>query len=269
MIAAVSNIAWGPEDDAAAYEMLKRHEVEALEIAPTRFWPDLAGVPAGEGERKADELAELGLGVCGFQALLYGRPDLQVFGRDGGRACRDYLKGACRLAGSMGAGSLVFGAPKNRLRGELSKDEAFQLAVDFFTEVGDAAAQHGVWLCLSPNPKEYGADFLLNLEEAAALAEAVNSPGVALNIDMGELALTGMDAGQAVWEYGLLAGHFHVSEPMLEPFDPARRAHQQAASALREMQYEGRVSLEMRAPAGGLAAVEKALEGMKRVYFRG
>ena len=158
------------------------------------------------------------------------------------------------------------GAPKNRLRGGLSHEAAFAAGTDFFREVGDTAAACRTRLCLEPNPAAYGADFLLNAAETAALVEAVNSPGIALNFDMGEQALNNADAAANVLLFASLIGHFHVSEPMLEPFDPARSAHAKSASALRAAGFTGAVSLEMKPPAGGLPALRAAIAALKTAY---
>ncbi|MDB6138179.1 MAG: sugar phosphate isomerase/epimerase [Verrucomicrobiaceae bacterium] len=89
MILSVSNIAWPVADDPAAYEMLGEEGIRQLEIAPPRFWPNLATVEEGDARRHADEITQRALLICSFQALLFGRPDLQVIGDQGGRECID------------------------------------------------------------------------------------------------------------------------------------------------------------------------------------
>ncbi|MEI6535113.1 MAG: TIM barrel protein, partial [Verrucomicrobiaceae bacterium] len=155
---AVSNIAWPAADDEAALGMLQASGVNLIEIAPTRHWPDLTQVDESEARGFAEILHQNGFSICAFQALLFGKPELQVFGSDNGRACLDYLESVCRLAGWMGAKALVFGSPKNRLRGALSFDAALAKATDFFRVLGDAAIKNGVIVCIEPNPSAYGCD---------------------------------------------------------------------------------------------------------------
>jgi D-psicose/D-tagatose/L-ribulose 3-epimerase len=264
---AVSNIAWPAADDEAALEMLQAATVRHIEIAPTRHWPDLAQVDESAARSVAEKWHARGFSICAFQALLFGKPELQVFGPDGGRACLEYLGSVCRLAGWMGAKALVFGSPKSRLRGDLPLNVSLAKAVDFFRVLGGAAMKNGVIVCIEPNPSAYGCDFIQTANEAAALVERVNSPGIKMNLDMGELIMNGAIAGRAVEELLMYAGHFHVSEPMLQPFDPKREAHLQAASALKKASYQGVVSLEMKTPQGGLPVVNEALRNMLRVYF--
>ena len=264
---AVSNIAWSVADDDAAFALLEAAGVRHLEIAPTRLWPDLATVPEDEARDFAGKVRARGFAICGFQALLFGKPGLLVFGEDGGRACLDYLAKVCRLAKWMGAGALVFGSPRNRLRGALSFDEAFARGRDFFSRAGEAAAAEGVVICIEPNPDIYGCDFLQTAAETACMVQAVDSPGVRLNLDMGELIHHGTDVARAVREFLPLAGHFHASEPMLAPFDASRAAHREAARALQATDYTGIVSLEMKAPPDGLPVVRRALQDLLEIYF--
>ncbi|MDB6119300.1 MAG: sugar or sugar nucleotide oxidoreductase [Verrucomicrobiaceae bacterium] len=263
---AVSNIAWPVAEDPEAYEMLSEEGVRHLEIAPPRFWPDLAQVTESEARQRARDVEKNGLLVCSFQSLLFGRPDLQVFGEDGGKECRDYLCAICKLAGWMGAGAMVFGSPKNRLRGTLSLDEATRRAADFFRFVGDAAVANGTVLCLEPNPADYGGDFLLTTQQVAQLVYLVDSPGIRVNLDMGEAIMNEADVARTISDYLPLAGHFHASEAMLAPFNAKTPAHRLAAEALKAADYDGIVSLEMKTPAGGLPAVHQALLDMRRVY---
>lgn len=263
---AVSNIAWTAAQDEAAYEMLREEGVQHLEIAPTRFWPDLTQVTETEARACADRLAAEGLTICAFQALLFGKPELQLFGEDRGRALIDYMKGVCGIASWMGAKALVFGSPKNRLRGALPMEEAWERALDAFFELGEFATEHGTVICLEPNPPAYGADFLTDVEEAARLVEACNSDGIALNFDMGAIILQEANAKRMVRKFLPISGHFHVSEPMLEPFQEERIQHHDASAVLRGADYQGVISVEMKTPAGGLTIVRDSIRRIKQVY---
>ena len=263
---AVSNIAWPVADDEAGYAMLEAAGVTHLEIAPPRWWPDLTQVTEVEARRATDQLLRRGFRICAFQALLFGKPALHVFGADDGRACLEYLEKICQLAAWMGAKSLVFGAPKNRLRGHLSTDDAFVKGRDFFRALGDVAVQNGVVVCIEPNPAIYGCDFLQTAAEATAMVQAVGSPGIRLNLDMGELIANNSDVTRTIRECLAHAGHFHASEPMLEPLDPAQKAHTEAAAALKEAGYTGFVSLEMKTPQGGLPVVARAVQSLMQIY---
>ncbi len=267
MIPCISNIAWQPEDDRLAYERLGELNLPAIEVAPGRIWQDLASANEDDAQREAEFMSQRGFVLGAFQALLFGKPELLVFGPDGGAACLAWLGHLCRLAGAAGVQALVFGSPKNRRRGDLTVEQATENGADFFKRLGDLAADHGTIVCLEPNPVAYGCDFMETIDRAAAMVERVDSPGLALNVDMGELILNGADVRRAIQDYIHLAGHFHASEPNLEPFTTHPEAHATAAETLRQCGYEGLVSLEMKTPAGGWDVVEESLRAMADVYF--
>ena len=47
----VSNIAWAADQDQAAGEILRKHGIEAVEIAPTKYWPAPCTPTADQLER--------------------------------------------------------------------------------------------------------------------------------------------------------------------------------------------------------------------------
>ncbi len=265
---AVSNIAWSPEEDSAAHALLRSHGVDLLEIAPTRFWSELSGVPKGAGARLARHLAGEGLRVCAFQALLFGRPDLVVFGDEAVRASTlAYLGAVAELAGILGAGAMVFGSPKNRLvPAGLSEREVMARAASFFHAAGDVAARHGTCFCLEPNPAAYGGNFMLTMDEAAAVVRAADSPGIRLQVDGGELAMNQEDLERVLPEHSSLIGHVHLSQPMLESFAVPWEGHARTAAALRRAGYHGVVSIEMKRQPDGLASVDQAIRFARTLY---
>ena len=198
----VSNIAWSPADDPLAHSLLVAEGVSLLELAPTRLWPDLSSVSSGYASALLSDLAFAGLSPYAFQALLYGRPDLGLFHPAAREACLDYLKLVVQLAARLGVTVLVFGSPKNRVRGELHSKAAFTIATEFFHSLGSHANQMGVQVCLEPNPPCYGCDFITNMNEAAALVRAVNSSGFRLHGDAGELSLNNEDVEAVLGEHG-------------------------------------------------------------------
>ena len=262
----VSNIAWKAEDERAAYRLLADAGVRHIELAPTRFWPDLRGITAAQVETVMAPLREHHLQPVAFQALLFGFPDFQILEPEKAAPCADYLRHVIDLAAAMGATALVFGSPKNRRRGELPADEARRRAVEFFAPLGAYAAARGVTVNVEPNPAAYGCDFLLTADEAAEVVRAVASPGVKLHADTGGWCMNGEDAEGNIRRHLDLVNHVHLSEPMLDTWSAPRVDHAVIAAALRRGGYRGCVSIEMKSTERGLAAVSEALAVARAHY---
>lgn len=264
----VSNIAWEPGEDAAVAAVLRREHVEAIELAPTKWREDALDASAADLDALWTKWHDLGLRIVSLQSLLFGRPELQLFGDAASRAAMmRHLRRSIDFAAAIQARTLVFGSPKNRIRGAMPMGEATTIAREFFHELGEYAFAHTTRVCLEANPPEYGCDFLTTTPEAVALARQVDHPGIGVNIDLGGIQLAGENARDSIELAGDLALHVHASEPNLAELASSVH-HTRAAEALRALAYRAFVSIEMRAvgSGGNVAAVERAVRLAKVLY---
>ncbi|MEI4272301.1 sugar phosphate isomerase/epimerase [Klenkia sp. LSe6-5] len=249
---AFSNLAWPAERDTAVLAELPRRGFDHLEIAPTRIWSDPLAVPEQELRAFRSQMEDHGLHVVALQSLLFGRPELQLFGDDDARAAlADHLVGMARLASAVGAQRLVFGSPGNRRRGALPVEEADAVAVPFFAELGRRAEDLGVCFCIEANPTAYKCDYLTDAVASTAFVRAVDSSGVRLHLDTACMALGGDDPVERVEDGVDVLAHVHLSAPQLGPVGPGGPVdHASFAEALRGSGYDGHVSVEMLVPSG-------------------
>jgi len=253
---AMSAIAWEPPEDDAAAAILREHGFEGVELAPTKIFPRPDAATGAEVSACRRAWEGRGLRIVALQALLFGRPELTVFG-DARERTHAYLSGVARLGGRLGAGALVFGSPRNRARGALPAAEAWRSAVAFFRALGSAAAEAGTCLCIEPNPPRYGADFITTSEEALRLVEEVASPGFGLHLDAACALLAGENLPARLRASAHVLRHVHLSEPDLAPVGAGGSLDLPAISAaLRDIGYAGWVSVEIK--PGGLEAVRTA-----------
>jgi sugar phosphate isomerase/epimerase len=265
---AASNIAWEPSDDDAAAAVLREHGFAAVEIAPTKWWDKPLEAPAPEIAEQRTGWAAREVPIVAMQALLFGRPDLQLFGSPVQRdELRAYLHGIIDLAASLGVRVLVFGSPKNRRRGSLSMVEAMRVAVPFFRAIGEHAAVHRMAFCIEPNPAAYDCDFITTMDEAFELDREVSQAGFMVHADLGGMTVNGEDPGLALARAPERLGHVHVSEPYLAEIGTGGAAHERAAAALHAIGYSGWVSIEMKAAGQDrLAALSRACALVASVY---
>jgi D-psicose/D-tagatose/L-ribulose 3-epimerase len=262
---AVSNIAWPPGDEAHAEAMriLLDGGATGVEVAPSLLFTDPVHVTRDEVRFTRDRFEKHGLPVVAMQALLFNKPDLKVFGTPAEQsALREHLRAMASLAAGLGARVLVFGSPKNRLRGSLSPAQASEKAVPLFRELGQIAADLGVVFGIEANPPGYGCDWLTTLDEAHQFVHEVNSPGIALHGDAGGMIMT----GQTPPAFTASLVHHHASEPELAPL-AIREEHKQIATWLARSGHTAWISIEMRKPADNWqAALANALAAAKTCY---
>lgn len=256
----ISNIAWQPEEDQRIATLLEQHQIDAIDIAPGKYFssPELA--------TKAEIMAvkqwwhERGISIIGMQSLLFGTTGLNVFGDKASRSgLLTRLQAIFRIAGILGATRLVFGSPRNRDRHSLSDQEATDSAIQFFQQAANYAADEGALLCLEPNPVCYGANFMTNSQETALVVKAVNHPALRMQLDTGAITINQEDVAQVLNSYAALIGHVHASEPQLVPLGDNGTDHGKMASALAQSLPKAIVTIEMLA-----TETEPALQSISR-----
>jgi D-psicose/D-tagatose/L-ribulose 3-epimerase len=263
----VCNIAWDLTEQDSVLALLERRKVRGIEVAPTKLWPEWSGAEPQSATDWRRGFASRDFEVPALQAILFGKPELKLFATDSVReATLDHLGRVASLARALGARVLVFGSPRNRDRGDLSHDQAFAVAVDFFREAGRLCARHDVWLCIEPNPEAYASNFVTRWREALDLVLAVDEPGFGLHLDSGCIHLAGDDPAEAVLACAGLIRHFHVSEPHLAALSAPVVDHRRAGEALHKAGYEGWISIEMRRADQPLDRIDEAVERVSTLY---
>ncbi len=262
----ISNIAWTASQENEIFSLLPLYGVTAVEVAPTRIWPEW-NYDARAVVAYRNFLQEHGLVCSSLQAILYQQPQLKVFGTATERAeLIVHLKRVANLAADLGARAMVFGAPKNRDRGDLDEQTAMAQAAELFAIAGEYCHQQQVCLCLEPNPVNYGCNFITNSQSGAELVRLVNSPGFRLHLDAAGMHLAGEDVSSAIPAAADVLEHIHISEPNLGTFSQPQVNHPHIATALRTIGWERWISIEMRATEQPVESVKEALRVVKAIY---
>ena len=265
----ISNIAWDVPEDEALARLLRRYAVDAIDVAPSKYFADPVHAADQDIARVKLWWADRGMAITGMQSLLFGTTGLNLFGpaqvQD---AMLGHLAAVCRIGAGLGATRLVFGSPKNRDRSGLDDGEAMALAVPFFRRLGDLAQSCGVLICLEPNPPRYGANFMTTTAETAGVVEQVGHAAIKMQLDIGALTINGEDAATELAKCAGLVGHVHLSEPDLLPLGDGATDHAKVNAALVRYLSDPLVSIEMLATKNEphLVAIERALQAAIKNY---
>jgi len=216
--------------------------MDGVELAPTVIWPEAPLVPTEEALAYAQRWRDHGIAISGIQSLLYGHPEMQVFDRDIWPAMRKHLVSMIRLAHDLDTSIVVFGSPRNRVRGDLDDDTANAIFAEFLTSLLPILEDCGIVLTLEPNAPEYGADYLTRYTDVVKLSDFISSPWVQPQVDTGCLFMVNNAPEQAVRERR--PAHVHISTPKLMP-PPGPIDHIALQRSLLAVGYEGWVVLEM------------------------
>lgn len=266
---AISNLAWNVSDDEQVVSLLQKYSIDAIDVAPSKYFPALATTSVAEINRVRNWWAIRGISIIGMQALLFGTSGLNMFGTNEIQAAMlSHLDGICRIGAELGATKMVFGSPNNRDRSSLSDEQTQNMALTFFHRLGDIASRHGVLICLEPNPPCYGANFMINSAETAKIVTDVSHSAIRMQLDIGAITINEEEPCQVINEYSALIGHVHASEPDLVALGDGLTDHCKIAARLRTCLPDQTVSIEM-LPAKkepNLVAIERTLGVAIRCY---
>lgn len=228
----ISNIAWDVEQDQTVADLLASQKVYAVDIAPGKYFRDIPNTTDSEIRIVRETWSARGFSIIGMQSLLYGTRGLSVFGdASTQKAMLEHLRHVCRIGAGLNATKLVFGSPKNRDRAGLTAQETEDIALAFFSRLGDIAMEEGVTVCLEPNPPCYGANFLTTFKETCVFVRQLAHPAVRVQLDTGALFINGEPA-YLIFEAKDLIGHIHISEPNLSVLGTEAINHSAVAQTL-------------------------------------
>jgi D-psicose/D-tagatose/L-ribulose 3-epimerase len=239
----VSNLAINPLaslEDTISF--LLENGISGIEVAPTKYWGDLDQLNWFEVEKFSQKIKASGLSVSGLQSLMFNRPDLNLFDRETWVDLRKHFTLLIELSKFLGSEILVFGSPKNRRRGSLSKFESDCLAKEFFMSIDELLSSNSITVTIEPNSKDYNCDWVNTYKESVEIASFLNSPWFAPQIDTGSQASQGEDV--VVSFRSALPAHIHVSEINLGPITNDM-FHSRFGEQIRNSNYQGWVVLEM------------------------
>lgn len=258
---AISNIAWDIAEDTSVAKLLGKFGVDAIDVAPGKYFPDPANAKDEDIANVRRWWADQDIEITGMQALLFGTTGLNVFGEsESQEAMLEHMRAVCRIGAGLGATRLVFGSPKNRDRSGLSDAQALDQAVSFFRRLGSAAQEHGVIVCLEPNPSRYGANFMTTSNETAHVVAAVGHRAIRMQFDTGAITINGEYPEDVLESNAGLIGHVHASEPDLVPLGDGGTDHRLMHKAVQQYLPNHLVSIEMVATKEPhLQSIERAL----------
>jgi D-psicose/D-tagatose/L-ribulose 3-epimerase len=228
-----SNLAWDTAEDVEVAALLKEFNVDAIDIAPGKYFPD-------PGKATTEDILAVkrwwegrGISIIGMQALLFGTHGLNVFGNAVvQKNLLDHFSSICRIGAGLGATRLVFGSPKNRDCSGLSASQVQDISRDFFRKLGDIAAAHDVIICLEPNPVFYGANFMTTSLETCEVVNDIGHPAIKMQLDTGAVILNQEDISAVVKQAKDVIGHVHVSEGQLATIGDTCSYHADIASVI-------------------------------------
>lgn len=265
----ISNIAWPPDSDDEAIALSCGLGFSGVELAPSKVleaWGEWIRGQDNAYDSYSKKLKDRGLAIPALQAIFFGVAGCSLFASHEKRqAMRNHFVRIARLAGRLGSGACVFGAAATRDPGDLGQKEADRIALDFFAELAPIFHDEGCCLSLEANPSYYKCRYVTHTSQAIELVRAVDHPGFRVNIDTGTIIIND-EPPTIIGEALPYAGHFHVSEKGLAPLGSSDSNHRLLGVQLRQANYHGWRSVEMRLTSEWQRNLKTAYDLMQDSY---
>ncbi|MBM3732170.1 MAG: sugar phosphate isomerase/epimerase [Acidimicrobiia bacterium] len=241
---ALSNIALPPRDHAALFPAVAALGVAGIEVAPSRVWPGVGPSVGGAQAavyRRAVEGA--GMTIVGLHSLFFERPDLGLFKPEARAATLDFLVDLSALCRDLGGRTLIWGG--GRRRGTVAHKDAIAESIRFLTELCPRIEGHGTRLCFEPlGPRD--SDFINSAFEAIEIANAVDHPAFAVQLDAKALHENDEDDLATFVAAQKYLIHFHANQPGLGRLDQGPVDQRKMGDFLRHIGYDGFITIEQR-----------------------
>ncbi len=218
-----------------------------VEIAPFTVAHDVREVPY-EGRVRLRRLVEQsGLVVTGLHWLLAKTTGLHLTSPDPDVRARttDYLIELVKFCSDLGGTIMVFGSPKQRDRLEgVSSEQALRFATEVFQHTMPIAESRKVTIAFEPLARRE-TNFINTADEASELIRRVSHPHFRLHLDVKAMCDMGRPVPELIRASKRQIAYYHANDPDGHGPGHSGLDHRPFAAALREIGYDGWVSVEV------------------------
>jgi len=242
---------------------------DGVEIAPFTLADSVTGISAAERRRLREAAAQEGIEVVGLHWLLVKPEGLYLNHPDPVLRERTaaYFEALVDCCADLGGKVMVVGSPKQRnvLPG-VSAEQARARALDTFRGAVARGEKRGVTIALEPlSPAE--TNFINTAAEAIGLAAQLGSPNFKIILDVKAMCAEAKPISQIIRESWPHFIHFHANDKNLKGPGFGEVDFKPIAAALKEVGYDGYVSVEVfKFDEGPEAIASRSLEYLKRVF---
>ena len=247
----------------------KRIGYDAVEIAPFTLANSVTDISAKERRGIRDLAARKGIEIAGIHWVLVKPEGLYINHPD--RVIRERTSSYfCELANfcaDIGGTRMVVGSPKQRniLTG-VSPEQARSWATESFRNAVEQAAERKVTICFEPlGPAE--TNFINTAEEALSFVRQMPSLYFQIILDVKAMSSETKPIPEIIRECWPHFAHFHANDPNMKGPGFGQTDFRPIAAALKEVGYNGFVSVEVfNFEDGAEAIATRSLAYLRQVF---
>jgi len=241
---------------------------EGVEVAPFTLVDHVNQLDADDRAKLVKTAKDHGVAIVGLHWLLIKPEGLHMTTPDDElrHRTRDYFIDLVHCCADLGGEILVCGSPKQRNVLD-TYDASWGRLVEVMKPVAKAAGERGVTFCFEPlGPPEN--EFITCAAEGRKLVADVDHPNFQMILDVKAMASGEPGAmADAIKASRDCMKHFHANDPNLLGPGMGDFDHTEVAAALREIDYDRWVSVEVfRFEQPGAEIARQSYAGLQRWY---
>lgn len=250
-------------------ELAARAGYQGVEIAPFTLADSVEDITYQRRQQLRRVAEDAGLQVVGLHWLL-GKPEgLHLNSPDPNlrRRTADYLRAEIDLCSDLGGSKLVIGSPKQRnVPPGQSYRQVWERSVEVFRKLAEHGRRRDVMLCIEP----LGADetnFIHTAAQARSLVRDVHHPNFRMMLDVKAMVQDNEPIPEIIRRSAPYLEHFHANDANRQGPGFGDTDFEPIARALREVGYEGFISVEaLDFSAGAEKIARKSIEYLISVF---
>jgi hydroxypyruvate isomerase len=231
---AVSNIAWKPNLFVQVEKILKRYELNRIEMAFTTLydWSEW-------NDEAITSILKQKYTYPSCQSILFNT-GVEIFKNTS--AFFIHFAKVLKLCKSFNIKNIVLGSPRQRH----IYDTSYSQRIEIFRCIGNMCSEYDVVLCIEPNSHKYGCTWLTTFADVVEFIMSLDHTNVRINFDFGNYLMEN-DTSDLTRENVVLVKNVQISAPFLSCINNDLLENYKIIwKRLLENGYCGNVSLETR-----------------------
>lgn len=220
---------------------------QALELAPFTLKDDPRDLTLADAIALSQKASAHGLDLLGLHWLLT-KPSWFHITTPDALLRRESARFGCHLArfcAAMGGRIMVWGSPKARSTQEgWERCDCLKRAAEVVREVAEEAGRCGVTIAMEPLGRKE-TNFLNTAAETIEFCKMVDHPACKLHLDVKAMSDEPQSFAEIIRQSRDWVVHFHANDPNLRGPGMGDVAYEPIIGALREINYQGYVSVEV------------------------
>ncbi len=167
--------------------VLKKNSIRYIEVPITKILPNYK-IDKKKISMFLNKISKYDIKISSVQAIFFQKK-LNVLEENDHAETIKHLNKIILITKLLKTKNIIFGSPKNRIKGSISNEKAFKIFKDLLSKIQKKLVKNNITFCIEPNSKHYGCDFILNSSQALKFLNYSKIRNLGINFDTGNALL--------------------------------------------------------------------------------